>query len=84
MTENLTRDEWAARIKRLAWVQGVTVDQFLAGLAAMGTVPAGFTGTIKSEPVTDDRTGEVCQQVFEYESGEAVDRYVTIIKRGNK
>lgn len=40
-----------------------------------------FTGTIRSEIVTDPRTGERCRQIFEYENGECVDRYVTILWR---
>jgi len=50
----------------------------------MRETPAGFTGTILGEPATNTKTGEVCQQVFEYENGDCTDRYVTILKSGRR
>lgn len=46
-------------------------------------VSATYTGTVLGEIVTDTRTGEQAQQVFEYQHGQCVDRYVTVTRYRN-
>lgn len=41
---------------------------------------ATFTGTTRGPVITDENTGEQVRAVYEWERGECVDRYVTIVR----